>query len=518
MNKNKTFAFVIIFSFVMSSFSIAQIKKAYRIDLLRLEEVYSILDKHAQMIWPGWNNYRQIPFLFNYPDGVRILVGHPNPPEEFKKIEELTFMGKQVYIDRSREFPLELNGSLTGGGGPIPFATADGKSIEVVEINVKTPDKEDKSASASRKLNPASLYPSEGQILIYIHELFHCFQKTFFTFKRGNLDINSDLNFAVYSELEANSLKKAFGETDTSKIRKFVKEFIAEREMKNKSFKDQEEINLSDDEFMEGGATYSEVMTLQLLKGGFTSCNDLGKLDSTYKAFRSVDQMYNARLRKIDSISIQTMETKSRCYQYGLYQALILDRIIPAWKALAQKDNKALDQILRESVKFNDAEKQQFIKEINESKEYRIAFERHKPIISRRDSIYNEIINLKGRTFVISFKQLEQFPNTPKNADVYSVGLMKIYPTGFDQVKINDVILKGKYSPILNDQIYYFKWVDREVKPAGKEYEIEYSKKEDDIYYNATIKTSGFTLEAPKIQIKENPFRIKINILSSVKI
>ncbi|MGE5409692.1 MAG: hypothetical protein ACM3MI_01940, partial [Clostridiales bacterium] len=161
---------------------------------------------------------------------------------------------------------------------------------------------------------------------------------------------------------------------------------------------------------------------------------------------------------------------------------------------------------------------QQFIKEINESKEYRIAFERHNPIISRRDSIYNEIINLKGRTFIISFKQLEQFPNTPKNADVYSVGLMKIYPTGFDQVKINDVILKGKYSPILNDQIYYFKWVDREVKPAGKEYEIEYSKKENDIYYDATIKTIGFTLEAPKIQIKENPFRIKINILSSVKI
>jgi hypothetical protein len=150
-------------------------------------------------------------------------------------------------------------------------------------------------------------------------------------------------------------------------------------------------------------------MTLQLLKGGFPSCNDLGKLDSNYKAFRSVDQMYNARLRKIDSISIQTMETKSRCYQYGLYQALILDRIIPGWKAFAQKDNKTLDQI------------------------------------------------------------------------------------------------------------YYFKWVDREVKPAGKEYEIQYSKKENDIYYDATIKTSGFTLEAPKIQIKENPFRIKINILSSVK-
>lgn len=67
------------------------------------------------------------------------------------------------------------------------------------------------------------------------------------------MDFDSDLNFAVYSELEVNSLKKAFGDTDTSKIWKFVKEFIAAREMKDKSFKDQEEINISDDESMEGG-------------------------------------------------------------------------------------------------------------------------------------------------------------------------------------------------------------------------------------------------------------------------
>jgi len=49
-------------------------------ELRVLEETYRLLDAVSQKVWPGWTGYRDLPFLFEFENQLRVLVGHPNPP------------------------------------------------------------------------------------------------------------------------------------------------------------------------------------------------------------------------------------------------------------------------------------------------------------------------------------------------------------------------------------------------------------------------------------------------------
>jgi hypothetical protein len=62
------------------------------------------------------------------------------------------------------------------------------------------------------------------------------------------------------------------------------------------------------------------------------------------------------------------------------------------------------------------------------------------------------------------------------------------------------------------------KWIDTEAKANEKGYSLSYSRKEgEDIYYDAEFTTNGFTLKAPKIQVKDVPARVKVTVLSKIK-
>ena len=90
-----------------------------RVELKRLEETWNILDQYAAKVWPGWTGYRDVPFLFEYPNGVRLLVGHPSPMQGFEPVPGLEVQGKKVYLDRRAEIPLDLKPPIIGGGGPL---------------------------------------------------------------------------------------------------------------------------------------------------------------------------------------------------------------------------------------------------------------------------------------------------------------------------------------------------------------------------------------------------------------
>ena len=92
-----------------------------KLELLRLEETWNVLDQVAAKVWPGWKGYADVPFVFDYENQTRMLVGHPNPPDEFELVEGVTVRGKKVYLDRTREVPVELVWPTGGGGGPISF-------------------------------------------------------------------------------------------------------------------------------------------------------------------------------------------------------------------------------------------------------------------------------------------------------------------------------------------------------------------------------------------------------------
>jgi len=100
----------------------------------------------------------------------------------------------------------------------------------------------------------------------------------------------------------------------------------------------------------------------------------------------------------------------------------------------------------------------------------------------------------------------------------YQVGLINIHPGGIEKIQIQQVLFEGQKTPIVQDQLYYLKWVDTETGPGTKGYTLVFSRKEgEDIYYDAEFRTKGFTLKAPKIQVKDLPARVKVTVLSKIK-
>src|SRR4030042_3389452 len=85
-----------------------EIPDAVKIELLRIEETYSVLDQAAARVWPGWADYKDYPFLLNFENGLRVLVGHPSPPEGFVPVPALKAAGKAVHADVRKVEPLKL--------------------------------------------------------------------------------------------------------------------------------------------------------------------------------------------------------------------------------------------------------------------------------------------------------------------------------------------------------------------------------------------------------------------------
>ena len=119
---------------ITSVFSQEKLEKIYMIELGRLEETWNVLDQCAETVWKGWKGYAEVPFIFNYPNGVRLLVGYPVKPDGFEEVTGVTVRDKKVYIDRRNEIPLKLEPPLGGGGGPRSFGP---KRIQTVHISIR---------------------------------------------------------------------------------------------------------------------------------------------------------------------------------------------------------------------------------------------------------------------------------------------------------------------------------------------------------------------------------------------
>ncbi len=76
---------------------------------------------------------------------------------------------------------------------------------------------------------------SENQILINIHELFHCFQRGVYHYRFGNLQINTDVDYAVWSEVEGLALEKALLAPDPAEARTRTADFLAARRLNRRS-------------------------------------------------------------------------------------------------------------------------------------------------------------------------------------------------------------------------------------------------------------------------------------------
>jgi hypothetical protein len=487
----------------------AGLPEAVRVELLRLEETYHVLDQTAARVWPGWTNYRDFPFRFSFENGLRVLVGHPSPPEGYVLAPDIEVDGKPVYVDARRVEPLRLEQPLHAGGGISSLGVAGGKPTPLVDMSLGRSRPQEDAAGGQ--------FQTETTILTYIHELFHCFQDDHLRVTYPNFRYNPDISFAAYSEVEGAALEKAYGAGDPAEAKQYLKDFLLARMLKRRGMSEFDARCESGDEVREGTAVYAEVRSLEALTGGFTPRLTAAR-DPFYKGFADVGALlreYWVRLDKRKALTYSYLKG----YEYGCYQALMLERLFPGWQKPFSEKAGLLDEELGAQVGPTAGDERRAPRRFEEVYGFSRIRARHKQAVRQRDAAYQAISSRQGRSYVVSFKPVRQFVSAlvDRRKKKYEVGLMAIFPGGVGAVKADEIEIRFTKIPTEINQLYYFKVVDTGWKTRKAPYSIRYEARESgDVYTKVTLTTPLFELKAPRIRIAAESARVKIWILSRV--
>jgi hypothetical protein len=480
------------------------------IELNRLDEAYLILDQFAEKVWTGWNDYLNFPFLMAFQDGLRVLIGHPNPPVGFVLYPQLTIHGLSVWIDTTNLNDFKVRQPLQCGGGVLGYGTdKNNQPVTIVDLNLTN--------AAEDPTGKADYQEGESHILVFIHELMHCYQARIMPQMFGNLSLNPDLKHALYSEIEGLALHHAFEQDSPEKTIRFLKDFCVARSYKFQGMDEYEISQARCDEFREGEAVYSEVTILQHVKNGFKS-NLTTEMDPGYHRFSDMDRYLNKYIDRLRDNAGQTLEIYQKNYDYGCFEALMLQKYFPGW----QKEIEAgswLDPVLKNKLAMTEADSLESLRRFSELYQIEQLREKHGKIINGRNETYRKFMSRTGQVYVINFKPIKQYlPGlADKSKPTYKLGLMEMFPEGIGSLKFDDITLDVKPVPTEINQLYYLKVVDTDTEKSKKPYTIEYqSIDESGVYTNVNITTPLFTLKAPKVTIRERGNRIKITVISRI--
>jgi hypothetical protein len=321
----------------------------------------------------------------------------------------------------------------------------------------------------------------------------------------------------LYSDIEGKALEKAYFEKDNGKALEYLRDFIIARELKRESVDDNNSKCESQDDFMEGTAVYSEFQTLLMMKEGYSPVLS-GKDDPYFYEFKDIDYFVNQKIESLKDSQGETLDSRGKCYFYGCFQALLMTRLFPGWIDSFMQDQKFLDEMIASKLSINDEDRESFKTRLKSEYDYDSVYSKHAPIINERDKAIEEWKTQKGKTYIINFKKTKEYLNPEPRGKKYSAGLIELFPEGIEKLKIQDVTFVSENTLIEKNQLYFIRWIDTQATSAEKGYTVTYDKKEgENIFTNAEVKTKGFALFAPKIEIREGKDRVKINVLSKIK-
>jgi len=481
-------------------------------ELKVLEETYRLLDATAQRIWPGWTGYRNLPFLFDFENQLRVLVGHPNPPAPFENVPGLTVGGHGVAADRSKMTAVKVEPYLTAGGGPNNFgATKDGTPVFTVHISLRAP-RPAGGDEADAQLPPRT----EDKVLTYLHELFHCFQRGRIEPQAGNLRFNADADFATWSQIEGLALERAYRAGDPAVARERVRDFIVARALKRQAMTEMQRREESADDVREGTATYATLRALEIIKTGeFTP--SLDPADPYYRGFADVDRLIAAYAERLVKAAARHEDPKMKCYDYGCFQCALAERLVPGWQQQVEQ-GKPMDAVLAAALPMGDAERADVERRLRSDYPYEDVRRGAAAFTGARDAAYRTISARRGRVYIVDLKPVRHFVSTltPK-AGSHRLGLLTLFPAGYPGFTLDGVEMSPVKVPCNTDQLFYVRAVDTEADTRKQAYSVAGTREADGTYVDAVVTTPLFTLKAPKLRVVESGNRVKIQVLARVR-
>lgn len=498
----------------------ARLDSYLEVELLRLEETYGIMDRFAGEIWPGWKNYPEIEFRVQFPNLVYLLVNpRDKVPTGYQPVPGRTVHGKQVYLNRKDELPMKIQPPLNGGGG-------GGLTIMIwLQESKVTAEEQAKAMKVAKAKHDPAFQPmaaSDGQILLYVHEFFHGYQRRAM---KGEGDANEDrfftanAEYATYSNIEGLALLGAYKEKDKKKALEYFKDYSVAREIKHKFMTKGAIAFETNTTVSEGTATYSEVKTALLIRDKRYTPRITGKDDPFFYGFKYAGAYaYDKTVAAATEIMGSTLDTLVKCYAYGALQCFLLDRFFPGWKTGFFESGKNLDEVTAKGLNISDSEKRAAAERFKTRYTYDILFGKHAAVIKERDDAKALITARKGKRYIIDLKATKEIIVPEGRGKFVTIGVEGLYLHGIKDYTLGDVLLTTAETPIHKPYLWTIEWVDTEAKPGEKGYEFTFEKKDGEIYRNLVLKTAGFTLTAPEVEIKEDEAKNEVRIIVLKKV
>lgn len=489
-------------------------------EIERLERTYALLDSYARDIWPHWDDYLRYDVLVRFPNLVTLLVGPEKPPEGCEPIAGVLVHGRPAYLNRTKALPIAIDMPLFGGGG-------GGKSVTIkLKMTELTPPQMAAwKARAEREIDPELFGErcSEDQILVYVHEFFHCYQQSVakMTDVQQDVDISElvpTAEGAAYAEIEGRCLMKALSEGDPAAMRRHLADWLAaydaRRAKMDAAFVASETLTTAH----EGTATYSNLRMAQIvIERGYASLARPGG-DPVFFGFRHAGSYVQRNLDEIEDVMAETFDTVGKCYDYGAYQCFLLDRVVPGWKEGFFESGKSLADLLRGALRLTDAERSAAAARLESLHGFEQLVAKHAAPLKKGQDALALVNARRGRTFVIDMAPLREYLPIRGRGESFQVGMDCVYPHGIDSAALGEILLTSPDTPIVRREIFRLEWVDTEVAPGRSAYSLDCLEKSGDICKNATLTTKGFVLKAPEMQVKESADgkEVTISILTKV--
>jgi hypothetical protein len=510
------------------------------IELQRLEETYTVLDRFAKDIWPGWTNYLDPEFQVQFPNLVFLIVGPRTAvPDGYQLVEGRTVRGKPVYINRKEELPSTPQPPLGGGGG-------GGLTIRIrLQQFPMRPDVTPPAKAAAKGDKPFEprYDVSEAQILLYVHEFFHGFQTIAIPGRAPKPkpaviqsaenppsppsaprragprepDIVVTLDYSMYSNVEALALKAAYAAADATQARERLSDYLVARHLKQETMASREIEFENQTQLSEGTALYSEMQMASLILATRYDGNGRHDGDPTFSSWRGMRWYVDEKLvGQLAYSGSSTLDTLAKYYVFGAHLCFILDRISPEWKAAFFQSQKSLDKVVEETVKLTEADERRIAAGLEARYNMSAVRAKHKKVFDERDAAIALVKGRQGKRYVVDFERTKEFFETRPRGKSVRIGVEQIFLNGIERLTLGDILLTSIDTPMHRPGLWAVEWVDTHAADGVMGYALTCRERAGSVCKGAEFKTAGFTLNAPEVELADTGKEVRITILSQV--
>ena len=341
-------------------------------DKIRLAESLHLRQQVGEQVWPGWSR-ADIPAIL-YNEEYVFLIGFPDPPDGWVKVPQGIRRGgawepvpgdlfaRQAYYRQRLSDPEVTPEAFTVRVGDRWVSSMP--TLDWFRIGLSNQIRGDLPAFV-RPVFPYRIFTgqlvsgSDQYISLSAHEAFHSFQGLMAPHKFAEAELVNqfekeylwdDPTLQVDWQTELDLLADALRSTDQAQTVDLVREFLAVRAARRESAGLSPELISYEQyrEWLEGLARYAELeIWRQALTDGYRPIPETSYLED-FGDYRGFDRRWSQEVDQLARMAAD--EGDGRFYYTGMAQAVLLDQLLPDWKAHAFDEKKWMEALLEEAV------------------------------------------------------------------------------------------------------------------------------------------------------------------------